>query len=106
MKFPVFAILALILFSSSTPRAFEEEFKEGWEQADRILARINPPVFPENYFSISDYGASGDGSLCTEAFRMAIEDCHKAGGGTVIVPADTFVTGAIHLLSNVNLHLM
>lgn len=105
MKIHVFTILALILFSFTTSRAIEEEPKEGWEKADLILARINPPKFPDKHFLITDYGAASDGSLCTESFRKAIESCHEAGGGSVIVPADTFVTGAIHLLSNVNLHL-
>jgi polygalacturonase len=79
---------------------------EGWKEADRILQRIIPPEFPEQEFPITDYGAVSDGRLCTDAFRKAIEACHAAGGGIVAVPADTFLTGAIHLLSNVNLHLM
>src|SRR5204862_1698394 len=29
----------------------------------------------------------------------------KAGGGRVVVPAGTFLTGAVHLRSNVNLYL-
>ena len=105
MKFLGFAAIAITLFSSCTTQYNEEEIKEGWKEADRILGRIKQPVFPENFFSIIDYGAAGDGHLCTDAFRMAIKECHNAGGGTVIVPADTFLTGAIHLLSNVRLHL-
>ena len=75
-------------------------------KAEQILERISPPEFPDHNFSISEYGAESDGRLCTDAFRKAIEACNAAGGGRVIVPADTFVTGAIHLLSNVHLHLM
>ena len=41
----------------------------------------------------------------TEAFKKAIDDCHKSGGGRVTVPPGIFLTGAIHLKSNVNLHL-
>jgi polygalacturonase len=78
----------------------------GWREADRILDRIIPPEFPERSFSITEFGAVSDGRLCTNAFRKAIKACNAAGGGTVTVPADTFVTGAIHLLSNVRLHLM
>jgi len=35
----------------------------------------------------------------------AIAACHGAGGGRVVVPAGVWLTGAIHLKSNVNLHL-
>jgi len=105
MNFSPFAILFFVLFSTCTSQSEKEIFKGEWKEADRILSRINPPVFPEKYFSIIEFGASSDGSLCTDAFRGAIEACHQAGGGTVIVPADTFLTGAIHLLSNVNLHI-
>ena len=88
-----------------TGQGYKTSNNEGWKEADRILERIIPPEFPENNFSITRYGATSDGSLCTDAFRKAIEACHAAGGGIVTVPADTFLTGAIHLLSNVNLHL-
>ena len=55
---------------------------------------------------ITNYGAVGDGTTdCTAAFSNAIAACNAAGGGRVVVPAGTFLTGAIHLLSNVNLYV-
>lgn len=78
----------------------------GWEKVPRILQQITPPTFPDRVFAITDYGAIGDGETdCTEAFRQAIAACHAAGGGHVLVPEGTFLTGAIHLKSNVNLHV-
>jgi polygalacturonase len=78
-----------------------------WLQVPEILRRIKPPIFPRRDFNVVRYGAKGDGQLdCTSAFRNAIAACHKAGGGRVVVPAGDFLTGAIHLLSNVNLHLV
>ncbi len=71
-----------------------------------ILARIKPPVFPKRDFRITRYGAVADGKAdCTNAFRKAITSCNKAGGGRVVVPAGSFLTGPIHLKSNVNLHV-
>jgi polygalacturonase len=71
-----------------------------------ILERIKPPVFPKRDFLITRYGAVGDGkSDSTEAFRKAISACTRAGGGRVVVPAGSFLTGPIHLRSYVNLHL-
>jgi len=78
----------------------------GWEQVPKILSKIKAPQFPNKDFNITDYGAVGDGNTdCTEAFKKAISATSKAGGGRVVVPAGSFLTGAIHLKSNVNLHV-
>ncbi len=78
----------------------------GWEQVDEILSRIKAPQFPDRDFKITDYGAAGDGQTdCTEAFKKAITAAHEAGGGRVVVGEGTFLTGAIHLKSNVNLYV-
>ncbi len=42
---------------------------------------------------------------CTDAIRKAIAACAQAGGGRVVVPDGRFLTGPIHLRSNVELHL-
>jgi polygalacturonase len=71
------------------------------------MPQLQRPVFPDRTFNITGYGAKGDGTTKnTEAFRKAIEACHKAGGGKVLVPAGKWLTGAIHLKSNVNLHML
>jgi hypothetical protein len=57
-------------------------------------------------FNILDYGAKRDGSASsTAAIRGAIQACAKAGGGTVWIPAGTYVTGAIEMVSNMTLHV-
>src|SRR5215510_69093 len=69
-----------------------------------ILARIKPPVFPKRDFLITKFGARGDGQTnSTAAFAKAIAECSRAGGGRVVVAEGSFLTGAIHLKSNVNL---
>ncbi len=61
---------------------------------------------PQGEVSITEYGAKGDGKeLCTEAINRALNTAAEAGGGTVLVPAGTFLTGAIKLPSRVTLHL-
>jgi polygalacturonase len=77
-----------------------------WKGAEEILTRIKAPTFPDKDFLITSYGAVNDGLTdCTEAFKKAIRACHDSGGGRVVVPSGKFSTGAIHLLSNVNLHI-
>jgi len=78
----------------------------GWDQVPVILQRIVPPTFPNHDFAITDDGAVGDGTTdCSTAITQAIETCAQAGGGRVIIPAGSFLTGPIHLKSGVNLHL-
>ncbi len=77
-----------------------------WARLPEILARIHPPVFPARDFPITDFGGVGDGSTdATGALKAAIEACHRAGGGRVIVPPGEFLTGPVRLLSNVNLYV-
>jgi polygalacturonase len=60
----------------------------------------------DGIFNIKNYGATGDGhTLDTRGINNAIAACVKAGGGTVLVPSGTFVTGTFQLFSNVNLFL-
>ena len=58
-------------------------------------------------YNIRDFGAAGDGvTLDTAAIQRAIDACTEAGGGTILVPPGTWLTGTIYLKSHVNLHLM
>ncbi len=78
----------------------------GWDAVPEILARIKAPQFPARDFPITDYGAKGDGTTdCTEAVGQAIAACNAAGGGRVVVSGGVFLTGPVHLKSNVNLNI-
>ena len=56
-------------------------------------------------FVITDYGAKADGAKCSAAFKAAFAAAEKSGGGRVVIPRGTWVSGAIHLRSNCELHL-
>lgn len=84
--------------------------KEPWPEKylaffDKNEAFFQMPEFKNNC-DIRDFGAVGDGKTKnTEAFAKAIESCAQKGGGNVLVPRGVWLTGAIHLKSNINLHL-
>ncbi len=60
----------------------------------------------EGGFNVRKYGAAGDGKqLDSPAIDRAIEAAAAAGGGTVFVPAGTYLSGTIHLKNHINLHL-
>lgn len=57
-------------------------------------------------FNVRDNGAVGDGKkLDTVALQKTLDAAAAAGGGTVHVPAGTFLTGPLTLASGVNLEL-
>ena len=65
------------------------------------------PTFPDRTFPITDFGAKPGGeAMNTKAIAAAIAACAQAGGGRVLVPEGLWLTGPIHLKSNVNLHVV
>ncbi|MFB2117720.1 glycoside hydrolase family 28 protein [Parapedobacter sp. 2B3] len=57
-------------------------------------------------YNIVDFGAVNDGfTVNTAAINEAISTCAAQGGGQVVIPPGTFLSGTITLLSNVELHL-
>ncbi|MCH5308753.1 MAG: glycoside hydrolase family 88 protein [Prevotella sp.] len=81
---------------------------QGWDEAKyrQIEQSIRVPQFADAEFLITKYGAKPTNTAAQnqKAINKAIEKCSKKGGGKVIVPAgQKFLTGAITLLSHVNL---
>ena len=57
-------------------------------------------------YNVVDFGAVNDTTvLSTVAIQRAIDDCSKAGGGRVVVPAGIYKIGTLVMRSHVNLHL-
>ena len=57
-------------------------------------------------YRVSDFGAVADGTtLNTRALQRAIDVIHEEGGGKLIFPLGRYVSGTLHLLSGVTLHL-
>jgi len=95
-----------IIFSLSLFCHAQEQAAVSWKTAEEIISRVVPPQFPSKEFIVTDFGAKGDGVTdCSQAFAEAITKCSSEGGGVVIVPEGKFLTGAIYLKSNVNLHV-
>ena len=66
-----------------------------------VLAQAEPA---KTFFNVRDFGAIGDGTnLDSPAINKTIEAAAAAGGGTVLVPAGTYLSGSIHLQSNIHL---
>jgi len=61
---------------------------------------------PAADFNVRDHGAKGDGvALDSPAINAAIAAAAQAGGGTVTLPAGTYLSFSVRLQSNITLHL-
>jgi polygalacturonase len=98
-------ILSLACFLATTLLSCSDTDK--WKMAAEIEAAIIRPSFPADTFNIIDFGAVPDepSFLNTAAIASAISTCSLAGGGVVLVPAGTWTTGPVTLLSNINFHI-
>lgn len=68
---------------------------------DADFARI-----PDRTIRVSEYGAIGDGrTVNTQAIQDAIDAAHASGGGVVLFDTGTYMSGALFVKSNVELHL-
>ena len=105
VNIPLITILATSLLLVFALSAADVE-KKAWKQAGKVLKSIKEPKFPDRQFDIRDFGAKeAVEDYSNTAINKAIQECHKQGGGKVIVPAGNFFTGPIELKSNVCLHL-
>lgn len=96
-------ILSVLLLGFETNVAAQSP----WDMAERIVAELDPVIFPDKTYDITDFGAVADGKTpCKAAFDQAMTLCSDQGGGKIIVPAGTYyMNGPLVFKSNVNVHL-
>lgn len=73
------------------------------------MDELQRPNIPDRVFDIRDYGAQtmteSSGFKNTEAIHRAIEAANESGGGKILIPEGKWLTGPIHIKSNMNLHI-
>ncbi|HKI45114.1 MAG TPA: glycosyl hydrolase family 28-related protein, partial [Balneolales bacterium] len=75
-------------------------------QVKKTAPVLKSPQAKSVVYNVMDYGATGNGkTLDNKAIDLAIDAAAKAGGGTVVLPAGTYLSGTIHLKSNIALYL-
>ena len=69
-----------------------------------FLMLISIKVNAQKYFNVKDYGAKNDSSaIATKAIQKAISAAVKVGGGTIYFAPGKYLTGPIHLKSNITI---
>jgi len=83
-------VLAFLLLNACTAPAADVESKSK----------------PTKRYVITDYGAIDDGqTVNTKAIQSAIDKCVADGGGVLVVPKGTFLTGSVFFKQGVDLLL-
>jgi polygalacturonase len=63
-------------------------------------------IHAQEFYNVLKYGAKNDSSkIATKAIAAAIDAAAKKGGGTIFFPAGKYLTGPIHLKSNITIHI-
>lgn len=71
-----------------------------------VVAAILTSCNSQTHWNVLDYGAIADGkTINTKAIQKAIDECAKAGGGTVVLENGKFVSGTVLLKENVTLNI-
>ena len=71
-----------------------------------LLTLCTMPAMADSVYNVKNFGAKGDGkTLDSPAINAAIEAAAEGGGGQVLLPAGTYLSGSIRLKSNIDLHL-
>ena len=99
-------LIAMVVIASLSGRA--QTAKEAWATIyPEIEKQIKAPTFRDKDYKLFDYGKKSKtkGYLYTELINKVIERCSEEGGGRVVIPKGTWLTGPVTLKSNVNLHL-
>jgi polygalacturonase len=63
------------------------------------------PQIPQRFFKITDHGAATGSPDNAKAIQQTIDAAAAAGGGIVEVPAGEFLSGPLHLASDINLQI-
>jgi polygalacturonase len=105
----IFVVIGIVTF---TLLSFKEDksalrIAEVKVEAPFVMPTITIPDFSNcKKFSITGFGAvPGDKTKTSQAIAKAIDEANKTGGGTVVIPDGEWLTGQVHLKSNVNLYL-
>lgn len=78
-----------------------------WSGAAAIVKSIEEPIIADKVYRITDFGARTDNDAVenARAINSAIVKANSEGGGRVVVPYGSWLTGPITLLSHVELNI-
>ncbi len=115
MRIAIFALMAALLAACTTPKespetqtASVDTFPDGTEISDwfRDTSKVELASLGTAY-NIAEHGAIANDStiLNTEAIQQTIDLAAENGGGVIVVPEGTFMSGALFFKPGTHLHV-
>lgn len=104
--------LFILTLLAITPKTFSQKsnkdlFPDGTKIPNWFLdaTKINPSDLGK-FYSVTDYGALNDSTkVQTAAIQNTIDEAYRNGGGVVVIPKGTFMSGALFFRANTHLHV-
>ncbi|MGM8363590.1 rhamnogalacturonidase [Flavobacterium sp. ARAG 55.4] len=104
--------LFILTLLAITPKVFSQKnntdlFPDGTKIPEWFLdaKKINPEDLGK-FYSITDYGVKNDSTLVqTAAIQNTIDEAYRNGGGVIVIPKGTFMSGALFFKPNTHLHV-
>lgn len=104
--------LLLIALLAIKQQAFSQKntnqiFPDGTKIPSWFLdaTKINPADLGK-FYTLTDYGVKNDSTIVqTAAIQKVIDEAYQNGGGVVVVPKGTFMSGALFFRANTHLHV-
>lgn len=83
------------------------EFFPDGTQIDDWFYDTKAPELSElgKQYVLTDYGIHDDGGVYTKEIQTLIDSAAEEGGGVIVVPAGTYMTGALKFVQGVNLYV-
>ncbi len=94
----------IIIWLAASLSAQTDKYNYLYKNLPFTMPKVKSAVIPERTISLADYNIIGDGlTNHQKTIQKAIDELSAKGGGKLIVPPGTWLTGPIILKSNINL---
>ena len=104
-RFLIIISLGLLGFSCCQTEKNDSK-SELVKRLESIFYKKDFAAISDTAFNVADFGAVADGkTLTTEAIQKCINAAAQAGGGKVVFPKGIYLSGALFIKSNVELHI-
>lgn len=100
-------LILLLLISSFSALAQQDIFPDGTE-IPKWFKETTPTDIDQlgKHYLVTDFGVTNDSTIVqTEKLQAVIDQAHENGGGVIIIPKGTFLSGSLFFKQGTHLHL-
>ena len=100
------ALILCLMVSAKKKTAEPTQWPDGSQMSEWFtdMVRIDVKTLGKQYV-ITKYGVKNDPTMLqTKQIQTVIDLCHQEGGGVVVIPRGTFLTGALFFKPGTHLH--